>query len=349
MTPRRAAVLLLCVAALAAAGLVALAVRDLKSAAAGWLVGFVFWSGPPLGSMVWMMIHRLTGGRWGFVLRPVFARVATLTPIMGLMLVPALIAMPVLYPWMHGESGVIPSVAHVYLNAPSFAARSVIAFVGWSVLALAVPRTPGPRGTLLAALGLVFYGVLISLVPVDWILALEHPFTSESFGASVAVTHLIAALAFAAVLAPPATRGVESDVGALLLAMVLSLTYLDFMAVLVIWYGDLPSKEFWFVERGKLPWSVLAGLAFVLACVLPILALLLARVRRDRVLLRSIGAIELLGLAVYDAYLILPPFGSVALIAAGLALVAVGALLGSVMLARPYAILLARRRFADGG
>jgi hypothetical protein len=41
----------------------------------------------------------------------------------------------------------------------------------------------------------------------------------------------------------------------------------------------------------------------------------------------------LLGLAVYDAYLIVPPFGWVALVAAALALIAIGALLAGLLCA----------------
>ena len=52
---------------LAAALLVGAALLDPKAAAAGWLVGFAFWSQMLVGSLTLMMIHRLTGGRWGMI------------------------------------------------------------------------------------------------------------------------------------------------------------------------------------------------------------------------------------------------------------------------------------------
>jgi hypothetical protein len=324
--PRWAAGVLFLVAAIAA-GLVAfLATAQIKAATAGWLAAFVFWCGPPIGSLVWMMIHRLTGGRLGFAFGPHFAATAVLIPLMAVLLIPVLFAMPALYPWMRGGNDVIQSVAHIYLNPPAFIVRSVIAFAGWTVLALALPRLHGGGATLLAALGLVFYGVLISLVPVDWILSLEHPFISESFGASVAVTHLMAALAWAALLAPRESEAVTSDLGALLLAMVLSITYIDFMALLVIWYGDLPDKVFWFTQRTHFPWSVLAYAAFICGSALPIILLLFSCIRANRGALRIIGAIVLFGLAVYDIYLVVPPFGLMALLAATLGILAIGCL-----------------------
>ena len=104
------------------------------------------------------------------------------------------------------------------------------------------------------------------------------------------------------------------------------------MAVLVIWYGDLPHEEIWFVARDRWPWNAVAAAAFILTSVIPILALLLARVRNARRPLRAVGACALIGLACYDAYLIAPAAGWRALITALVAVVGIGlALLGLFM------------------
>jgi hypothetical protein len=114
-----------------------------------------------------------------------------------------------------------------------------------------------------------------------------------------------------------------------LLATILGITYIDFMAVLVIWYGDLPREEVWFVARNHLPWSALAIAAFLLSSLLPVLALLLSRVRNRAHPLRVVGGCVLIGLACYDAYLIAPPSPGFALLAAVLAIVGIGlALIG---------------------
>jgi hypothetical protein len=108
------------------------------------------------------------------------------------------------------------------------------------------------------------------------------------------------------------------------------------MALLVIWYGDLPEKVFWFTQRTYFPWTLLAYFAFICGSALPILLLLFTRVRVNRFALRVIGAIVLLGLAVYDIYLVVPPFGSLALLAAGLAIVGMGCLMfGASLLTIP--------------
>ncbi len=319
----------------AAAAFAALAVAaffDPKAAAAAWLVGFAFWSQVLVGSLLLIMIHRLTSGRWGEIIAPALLQNAAAVPLLSLLAIPLFVAIPALYPWWNHAGEIKPDVLSRYLNAPFFIVRTVIALAGWSTLAILLPRTAGARGRLLAAVGLAFHCVIVSSVAIDWYLSLEAPFTSSSFGASVAVTQLIAAMACAVLLAPEA-EGDENirDLGALLLAFVLGITYIDFMAVLVIWYGDLPREEVWFVERNALPWPLFAAGAFVLVSIIPTFSLMLARVRRSRAALRLLGAGVLLGLALYDIYLIAPPFGATSLPAALLALSAIGLFLAASM------------------
>jgi hypothetical protein len=88
-------------------------------------------------------------------------------------------------------------------------------------------------------------------------------------------------------------------------------------------------------------------LAFVLVSLIPIALLLLTGVRNSREASQVIGGIELVGLAVYDAYPILPPFGWPAVVAAALALVAIGAVLVGLMHTDLPDIIAHRRRSAD--
>jgi hypothetical protein len=327
-------------AAWAAAVLIVVAVFAPKTAAAGWLAGVAFWLQILVGSLTLIMIHRLTGGRWGEVIAPVLEPAVAALPLLALLVVPLLVSIPVLYPWSHRPDAIKPGVLSYYLNAPLFIGRTVLALAGWSALALCLPRLRGAAGLMLAAFGLVFHVLILSSISIDWYLSLEAPFTSSSFGASVAIASLLGALALAAVLAPmrdddPAV----GDVGGLLLATVLGITYIDFMAVLVIWYGDLPHEEIWFVERDRLPWSVVALAAFVLVSLVPALALLLARVRNARRPLRVVGACTLAGLACYDAYLVAPPAGAWALLTAFVAVAGIGLVLIGLFLSGVASLL----------
>ncbi len=311
-------------AAALAALLVAFALFDPKSTAAGWLVGFAFWSQILVGSLTLMMIHRLTGGRWGFVLAPAIEPAAAALPLLLALAVPLFVALPVLYPWLQRPPAIKPDVLAHYLNVPAFVLRSAVALIGWSVCAILLLRTRGPYGQLIAALGLAFHALLISAISVDWYLSLEAPFNSSSFGATIAIASIVAALAWAALIVPiPADDPTLADLGGLLLATLLGLTYMNFMTVLVIWYGDIPAEEMWFVERNPLPWRLFAWAAFVLASLLPIFALMLSKVRGGRRALRIVGSCVLAGMAAFDIYLIVPPAGVMAVLPAILSILAI--------------------------
>jgi len=326
---RKIQVVALVVAALAAIALIIIAVIAPRIAAAGWLLALNYVSLFPVGSLILLMIHRLTGGRWGEALEPFLRPLSMATPLLLLFIVPVLVATPALFDWQHGFHGEIThSVRLIFLNIPSFVVRDGAVLVGWSVFAYILPEADAPSARLIAGLGLLFHGVAVTLVGYDWVLATQPEFVSTSFGASVAFTQLLAALALAAVAA---RRDRElPDLGALMLVVTLGITYIDFMAVLVIWYGDVPAKVFWFADRIVEPWRALSIAAFILASVIPIVLLVFARVRGSRAALRFVGLCSLSGLAVYQTWLVAPAYGAEIVATAALGLLVLAAIMTSI-------------------
>jgi hypothetical protein len=277
-------------------------------------------------------------------LLPAIEPLTAMIPLLFVLILPLFLAIPLLYLWASGSGAVKPDVLTGYLNMPWFIARSLIVLAGWSALALLLPRLAGARGLVLAAVGLAFHALVIGPIGFDWILSIEPSFASSSFGASLAITQLIAALAFALVLAPaPEGEPAIGDLGGLLLAFTLGITYVDFMAVLVLWYGDVPRTVAWLVARDHQPWIALAIASFFLVSLIPFGALILARVRHSRSALRILGAGVLVGLFCYHAYLVAPPFGAATLLPALLATIAIGSLLAALV-ARPGRVALTGRR-----
>lgn len=339
MTRHRRALL---IAAGGAAAMIAFAVFDLRAAAAGWLIAFTYAAAFPLGALALILIHRLTGGRWGEALMPLLIPLSRCTLLLIAFVLPVLFAAPWLLPDKARVGELTPSVAALYLNAPSYAARSLIGLVGLGALSLWAPRS----GRLLAGIGLAAYAIAIGFLALDWNLAIEPPFFSTSFGASVAVTQLLSVLAFACVVdAAPDDR---ADLGGLLLAVTLGITYLDFMAILVIWYGDLPTKTFWFVERLGARWLTLAVAAFLIGSLAPIAMLMFAAVRRSLTGLRIAGICVLIGLGLYQTWLIAPAFGLSTAVAAIFALALMAALTAAAILGDWPLDLPSRRRVMDG-
>jgi hypothetical protein len=286
--------------------LLALAV-PIKPLLRGWLVAFAICSSVPIGSLIWLMVHRLTGGEWGLAAAPVLRPAAATTPLLIVAFAPVLLGLGDIYPWAADPAVVPADVAHWYLNELWFALRSSIALAGWSVLAFIFCVGAGSR--LMAGLGLAFFGLTISLVAVDWYLSLEPRYVATAFAATIAIQQLLAALAVAVLIGPPAIEGkVADDLGGLLIATLLGLVYLEFMTFVVAWYGDLPDKAAWFIKRANAGWLSVSITALVVGAVLPFGMLLIRGVRRSRRGLRIAAALILFGTTLHFAWLLVPAF-----------------------------------------
>lgn len=277
--------------------------------ARGWLVAWLVWSAVPVGSLVLMLIHRVTGGRWGEALAPALRPAAALVPLAALAFLGVALTLPALYPWAADARAVKPDVAALYLDPVLFDLRAGLALGGWSVLALLC--LAGRCGPLTAALGLCFYGLTISLVAVDWILSVEPHFTSSAFAAGIALHQILAALAWAAVASPPGLDEARAaDLAGLILATLLGVLYIGLMSYIVAWYGDLPAKADWYLKRGTEAWVAVLGTAVAVGGILPFAALLFAKLRRSAAALRVVGLLVLVGIALHLAWYVLPAYGA---------------------------------------
>ncbi|WP_271585919.1 hypothetical protein [Bradyrhizobium sp. CCBAU 53415] len=281
----------------------------------GWLVAFAIWSCAPIGSMALLLIHRLTGGRWGVVAAPVLRTLAAMMPLVAIAFVPVLAGLTDIYPWAATPSRIKPDVTFWYLGQSSFILRALIALIGWCVLGLTFAVRAG--GRLPAALGLAFYGFTISMVAVDWFLSVEPHYVSTAFASMIAIQQLLAALAVVAVWGTSHIAGEgRSDIGKLLMATLLGVVYLEYMTFVVAWYGDLPHKAGWFIERSTAAWTAALVATFALGAILPFAMLLFAGVRGSRAGLRAVGLLLLLGTSMHFAWLLVPAFSEQSAVAA---------------------------------
>jgi hypothetical protein len=322
VAPKRT-VILLGLAAFAILG-IWFAVRP-KTVLQGWHIAVVFLSGIPIGSLALLLIHRLTGGRWGVAFALALATATATMPLFVLFFVPVFFSLSMLYPWAADPSALRPAVTMLYLNHSAFVLRSVVALIGWSVLALWIVR--GRSTIVVAALGLVFHGVAMSFIGVDWVLSIEPTFSSSSFAAAMAVQQMLSALAFVAltsgVHAEPRAR---EDLGALMMATLLGTVYLDYMSYVVIWYGNLPEKVAWYVIRGHGGWRWLLLANVLVGLLLPFCLLLTRRGRQSPFALRAAAGLLLFGVFLHVVWLIAPTFDLGAVVASMVAVVALGCL-----------------------
>ncbi|HJP97381.1 MAG TPA: hypothetical protein VJ862_02355, partial [Rhodanobacteraceae bacterium] len=77
---------------------------NVHQALLSYLFAFVFFTGLSVGSLAVAMIHPLTGGAWGYYIRPQVLAATRTLPLMALLVIPILFGMHVLYLWTHADA-----------------------------------------------------------------------------------------------------------------------------------------------------------------------------------------------------------------------------------------------------
>jgi hypothetical protein len=296
-------------AVIAAALLIAFVFLDPVAALRGWLATFVWATMAPVGALALLLIHRITGGKWGDELAPVLEATAQAILPAAIFVLPVLAFSGFIYRWEDPEMPA--NVRSAYMNPLLFGVRSVIALMLWSLLAWvpALRNSPARAGA-----SLVVLSVITNIIPVDWIVSTQPGFYSSGFGFGFGIEKMLAALALAALLGPQGDDHRESrDLAGLIIATLLGVIYFMYMQFTIIWYGNIPQKAAWYVIRGRFPWPQVGAVAFTLGAVLPFAALLTTTVRESHVALRVIGASMSVAIALHLVWLIVPSFGIAAL------------------------------------
>jgi hypothetical protein len=265
-----------------------------------WLVGWVYWVGISVGSLAIMMLHHMTRGAWGLVVRRVLEAAARTLPILLVLAVPLLFGMPRIYLWARKEvvdHDALLTAKKAYLNVPFWGVRLVIFFALWSFFAFVLSRLswrqdaqadPGltRRMQLIAGPGIVLYGLTVTLASVDWLMSIEPHWYSTIYGVYLIGSQGLSALAFLIMFAlwlsrrPPMDGVIKPshfhDWGKLFLAFTMLWAYFNFSQFLIIWSGNQPEEITWYLHRIRGGWGFIALALVVFHFALPF-ALLLSR------------------------------------------------------------------------
>jgi hypothetical protein len=295
-----------------------------------YLFGFLFWWGLSLGSGGIVMLHHLTGGRWGLAIRRIVEAGVRTTPLMAALFLPIFFGLSHLYEWTHAEVVAADEVLRHksrYLNVPFFSLRAVLYFAVWIGVAHFLTRWSyeqdrggdpqvSRRLRALSGPGIVLYGGTVTFAAVDWVMSLEPHWYSTIYGIAFILGHALTALAAAILVAAGlsrveplsrvATSEVFHDLGNLLLALVMLWAYVAFSQFLIIWSGNLPEEIPWYLRRTRGGWGIVAAMLILFHFAVPFLLLLSRAVKRN---VRALGIVAgvILILRVVDLYWIVMP------------------------------------------
>jgi hypothetical protein len=272
---------------------------------AGWWTAGLFVIGLPIGAATILLIHVLTGGKWGDAVREPLRAVTATMPLAILILLPLTIGLSSAFPWAGEATSSLPESVQLklaYLNVPFFLIRFAICIAVWLVVCWIALDATAPRHepgrahggrAQLAALGLGINALAVAVFSTDWMLALEPEFSStiyamlELSGETVGAFAL-AGLIYLVAIGPEIPEGgspgvlITEDLSNMMFGFVLTWVYLAFMQYLIIWAGDLPSEIHWYVTRGRDGWQYVLWLRILLHAALPIAAFLARSLKRRR-------------------------------------------------------------------
>jgi hypothetical protein len=295
-----------------------------------YLMAYMLCLGVTLGCLALGMVHQLSGGAWGVVIRRPIGAAARVLPVMTLLFLPIALGMSRLYPWTsavlvaHDE---VLQHKHAYLNTPFFLARAAIYFLVWNGLSyflnawsLEQDRNPDPRFARrmqrLSAGGLLAYGLTITFASFDWMMSLEPHWFSTIYGVLIIGGQGLSALAFLIIVLVWLSRRAPldriivpahfHDLGNLMLAFVMLWAYFGFSQYLIIWSGNLPAEIAWYLHRLQTGWRFV-GITLILGhFAAPFVVLLSRTVKRQPDLLIKV-AIGILFVRAIDLFWLIAP------------------------------------------
>jgi len=295
-----------------------------------YLWPYMFFIGLALGSMALLMLQYLTGGAWGVVIRRLCEAACRTLPVLAVLFVPIVIGIPHLYAWSNPSIVARDEILrhkHIYLNVPFFLIRAVLYFGGWMLFSHLLNkwsrqqdatggRSLHRRLQLISGPGLVWWGLSVTFMSIDWVLSLDPHWFSTIFGLLFMAGQGLNAMAFAITVtvllayrrpfADIITPRHLHDLGKLMLTMVMVWAYFSFSQFLIVWSGNLAEEIPWYIARLNGGWQYLALALVLLHFALPFALLLSREIKRARELLTGVAAV-ILAMRFVDLYWVVMP------------------------------------------
>jgi len=298
---RRALIVGAVFAAVSLAGLMSNPAQFYRS----YLVAFADVLGVALGSLAILMLHHMSGGAWGLVIRRILEASSRTIPLVALFAVPLFFGLRHLYPWADpGRVAGDEILRHraIYMNPTGVAVRLAACLLLWTIFAQALSRlskrqddAPDPglerKMQLVAAPGLALYCLLVTVYSIDLLMSLDPHWFSAIYGVYVVGGQAISGLAFTLVVCLfLARKGPMQDVlqprhihdlGKLLLAFTMLWAYFALSQFLIIWSGNLPEEIGFFHDRLTGGWGVVSLALALFHFAVPFVFLLSRNFKRD--------------------------------------------------------------------
>lgn len=288
-----------------------------------------------LGCTGLLYLHHAVRGKWSLVILRMLEAGAKQLPLMMFLGLPIVASVWMgegsIYPWLTSPMKDHPQVVAkaAYLNPMRFTIAYFVYFVIWIILAKTLTgsakrqdksfdeREQTMRLTL-GAWSMVVFILSMTLAWVDWVMSLDPTWSSTMFPAWFMMGGCLMALALAAIILTSrmkqepfktaASGEVLKDIGNMLLTLTMVWAYFSLSQFLIMWSANIPEEVKYYQSRFDVPaLNIMGGVLIAFQWLIPFLALLAPRTKRQPQLLQKV-AILILIMRFVDMFWTVVPF-----------------------------------------
>ena len=311
---------------------------DRKAALFSYLIGFTYWAGIALSSLILLMIFHAFRAKWMVVIRRPLEAMATTVPLFLLLIIPILVYLPELYSWVNPEAAGIFTEhelhilheKHSWLNVGFFVGRTigyllVATLIGWRLFGLSTRQDASGDPALtqkqrnLGTGALPLMAMVITFAGFDWLMSLNPIWFSTIFGVYYFAGSFISTFAILIIATTMARDPARKDLhgtfvsvevmhnlGKLLFAFTCFWAYAAFSQMMLIWIANLPEEIPFYTVRMKGAWAPVGVALIITHFVIPF-ALLLSRDIKRKPLRLSLVGLWVLAVHLLDLFWLVMP------------------------------------------
>lgn len=298
-----------------------------------YMYGWVFWASLAFGCLVLTALTHATKAIWGNgILRLLEAGSSPTTFILLLILmIPIFGNLAHIYPWadpaMIAKYEILKHRA-AYMNPTGFEVRSALFLLVWAwyswLMRTSTVKQDQERGDketirrfTWGAVGLVVLILTATFAFTDWTMSLDPKLSSTLWGglsgeggalsALSLCTYLLCAHATQEPFDKISHERLTKDLGTMLLVLTMVWGYFSFSQYLIIWSGNLPSTNTYYLNRSQNNFYILGGILTFGQFGIPFLLLMVPRIKRLASMLKWL-ALFIFVMRFFDVYNIVIPF-----------------------------------------
>ncbi|KXK04090.1 MAG: lternative complex III protein ActF [Chlorobi bacterium OLB4] len=271
---------------------------DYRRAMFDYLTMFMWLLSLGLGSLGLIALEYISGATWSTPFRRVSEFLASLLPVMFLLVIPVVVGMKELFVWTDPQvvkSDAVLQGKEPYLNTTFFIARAAICLLIWVVFYFFLVRNSQKQDSesipqytksniRLSAIFTPIFMVTLTIIAIDFMMSLFPHWYSTIYGVYYFSGTLVAAYSALTLISVLLKEGnylssrINNDhfysMGMLMFAFNIFWAYIAFSQLLLQWYADIPEETFWYIIIWEHSWKVVSIALFLVHFAIPFLVLM---------------------------------------------------------------------------